>query len=190
MLRYLHLILTLFACSPDNSECLEQFNLKLDNNHAQSLTQLTNEFENLIKNSKGIGFADKCRNFLTPLAYGKDEEFFNQVDYKNALVEKWVELDTMIFEYSFIESENGLKKKCLSTQWDSNYIKALTSVKGCNHLIAEYVTTIEETGGIGPVLISEGAITNFSDEDFNNPIIRRILAVETLLPFLSYIPEE
>jgi hypothetical protein len=91
----------------------------------------------------------------------------------------------MIFKYKFYQSENGLTKEYISNDINSDFIKALSDLTECNHLIAEYVDTIAETGGIGPVMMANGAVFNFSDKDFNNPVVKRILVVEILLPYMS-----
>jgi len=180
----------MIACSPSNRECLEQLNNELGTEYAEPLNQLVDEFERLAMNSKGSGFADKCRNFLKPITSGNDKEFYSKIVKRDELVNVVTGLDTMIFKYEYYQKDSLTTRKYISNRLDSNFIKALSTLTECNDLISEYVVTIEETGGIGPVLVAEGAIFNYSDEDFNNPIVKRILAVEILLPYLTYTPEQ
>lgn len=178
------------ACSSSNQDCLEQLNNELDSNYSDPLDELTYEFERIVMNSEGSSFPDKCRNFLKPLASGKDQEFYSKIVKREELVKAVAGLDTMIFKYEYHPTDNLSTRKYISNKWDSNFIKALSTLTECDDLISGYVTTIQETGGIGPVLVANGAIINFSDEEFNNPIVKRILAVEILLPYLTYTSEQ
>jgi hypothetical protein len=189
MYRYFSIIILLSACSTSSKECVEQLNKELGNEYAAPLAELTGDFERMVMNTDGSGFADKCRNFLKPLASGNDKEFYSKIAKSEELVNAVVGLDTMIFKYEYYQSDSRLTRKYISTYWNSRYIQALSTLKECDDLITKYVTTIEETGGIGPVLVAEGAIFNYSDEDFNNPIVKRILAVEILLPYLNHTSE-
>jgi hypothetical protein len=76
MHRYFPIVVLLAACSPNKSDCLDKLNQELGQKYAEPLTSLTNEFECIILESNGSNFADKCRNFLKPLASGKDKEFY------------------------------------------------------------------------------------------------------------------
>lgn len=180
----------MFACSPSSKDCLEQLNNELGTEYAEPLNELANEFERLAMNSNGSDFADKCRNFLKPLASGNDQEFYSRIVKRDELVNTVAGLDTLIFKYEYYQTDSVTTRKYISNKWDSNFIKSLSTLTECDDLISEYVTTIEETGGIGPVLVAEGAIFNYSDEDFNNPIVKRVLAVEILLPYLTDTPEQ
>ncbi|MFY0628641.1 MAG: hypothetical protein JXR07_20250 [Reichenbachiella sp.] len=180
----------MFSCSPSSEDCLEQLNNELGRVYAEPLNELVNEFERLTIDSNGSGFANKCRNFLKPLASGNDQEFYSKIVKRDELVNAVVGLDPMIFKYEYHQTDSITTRKYILNKWDSNFIKSLSTLTECDDLISEYVTTIQETGGIGPVLVAEGAIFNYSDEDFNNPIVKRILAVEILLPYLTYAPEQ
>ncbi len=188
MLRYLILLLFIYSCGPSNSDCLETLNQNLDGEYSQLLTELTDEFENIIENSEGSNFSEKCINFLQPLA-SDDTEFYADLLKNSKLAERLFRLDTMIFKYEFIESDSGLTKKYIGTSWNSEYINALTTVKECDDMVGEYVYMITETGGIGPSLIANSVVVGYSNFDLNNPVVKRILAVEILLPHLSNIPE-
>lgn len=192
MIRYFPLLILMFACSPtpSNEDCLEQLNNDLGTEYAEPLNELVNEFERLAMHSNGSGFADKCRNFLEPLSSGNEKEFYSQILKKEELLTAVFGLDTMIFKYQYFESNGVLTRKYIQHKWDSNFIAALSNSIKCNERIQGYVTTIVETGGIGPSLIARGALFNYSDEDFNDPIVKRILAVEILLPYLTLIPEQ
>ncbi|WP_148230108.1 hypothetical protein [Marivirga tractuosa] len=168
---------------------MKKLNNELDSKYAEPLDELTLEFERIVMKSDGSSFPDKCRNFLKPLASGKDQEFYSKIVKREELVNAVAGLDTMIFKYEFHTTDSLSTRKHISNKWNSNFIKALSTLKECDELISGYVETIVETGGLGPVLVANGAIMNYSDEDFNNPIVKRILAVEVLLPYLTYSPE-
>ena len=190
MLQPLITILLALACSSStNQNCLKELNKGLDQDYALLLTELTNQFESLVKNMEGNNYAEQSRNFLKPIASGNENEFYSQFRMDNDLSKRMVKLDTMIFYYNCYKSEDDLPKRYRSNKPESDFIQALETLEGCNDLILEYIKTIQESGEIGPVLTAEGAIANFSNEDLNNPIIKRILAVEVLLPFLSNIPD-
>tara|TARA_R110002072_G_scaffold3334_1_gene24539 strand:+ start:111983 stop:112495 length:513 start_codon:yes stop_codon:yes gene_type:complete len=169
---------------------LEEFNKELDEDYAILLTELTNQFESLVKNMDGNNYAEQSRNFLKPIASGNEKQFYAQIPKDEDFERRMVKLDTMIFKYNNYHSEDDLTYRCRANKPQSDFIHALETVKDCNNLILEYTTTIQEFGEIGPVLTAEGAITNFSDKDLNDPIIKRILAVEILLPYLSTISDK
>ncbi len=189
MIRYFLLIIIMSACSPTNEDCLEKLNSELGSKYSEPLDELTHEFERIVMKSDGSSFPDKCRNFLKPLASGKDQEFFSKIVKREELVNAVSGLDTMIFKYEYYKTDSLSTKKYISNKWNGNFIKALSTLTECDELISGYVETIVETGGIGPVLVANGAIVNYSDEEFNNPIVKRILAVEVLLPYLTYSPD-
>ncbi len=190
MFRPLTLSLLILALSSSNHNCLEEFNKELDEDYAILLTELTNQFESLVKNMDGNNYAEQSRNFLKPIASGNEKQFYAQIPKDEDFERRMVKLDTMIFKYNNYHSEDDLTYRCRANKPQSDFIHALETVKDCNNLILEYTTTIQEFGEIGPVLTAEGAITNFSDKDLNDPIIKRILAVEILLPYLSTISDK
>ena len=190
MLRPLISILLIVSCSfPPKQNCLEELNKGIDQDYALLLTELTNQFESLVKNMEGNNYAEQSRNFLKSIASGNEKEFYSQIPKDNDLSKRMLKLDTMIFQYNYYKSEDDSPKRYGSNKPESAFIQALENLEDCNDLILEYIKTIQESGEIGPVLTAEGAIANFSDEDLNDPIIKRILAVEILLPYLSNIPD-
>ena len=160
-------------------------NQNLGTEYSQLLTELTNEFESMVMKSEGSNFPEKCQNFLKPLADGNETDFYSNIPFNTELTYRLVKLDTMIFKYQIPEDKNEIAKY-LGTKWDSKYIKALSTIRECD-MVTDYINLIKETGGIGPVILAERVVTNYSKYDLNNPIVRRILAVEILLPHLTTI---
>ncbi|WP_268036244.1 hypothetical protein [Algoriphagus sp. PAP.12] len=185
MFKYLSILLIFFSCSTKQEDCLEKFNNEIGEEYAIALEELTLEFDRNIMKSDGSNFAEKCRNFLTPLSEGNDQLFVERIEKRKDLMKKLTSLDTMIFNYGHIQNDSLLLVRHITIKRKSEYIKALSNLNGCSDLITEYISIIESGLDIGPVLAASGAVNSFKDEDFENLINKRILAVEILLPYLS-----
>ncbi len=186
MLRFTLLLIVLagIGCIPSNEDCLTDFNSHLSADHSQLLTELTQKFGSYIKELDEKNFADNYRSFLTQMAVS--DELYSKVPKDLDLKKRVLQLDTMIFKYEHFENDRGEQRKFIQTHINSDYILALVAVQDCNNLIADYVNTIQETGGVSPALIAAGVSYSYRDEDFNNPVLQRILAVELYLPYLTY----
>ena len=190
MLRSISLLflLSAFSCRPTRDDCLITFENELSKEQSELITELTNSFGTYIENFENNNFANNYRSFLTQIV--ESEELYFNLPKDNDLGKRVLQIDTMIFKYDYYENDDGEQRKFIQTFVNSDYILALKAVENCSNLIADYVVTIEETGGISPALLASGASQSFSNRDFHDPILQRILAVELYLPFLTFELDE
>ena len=190
MLRSVSLLFLLFAisCHPTGEDCLTTFENELSKEQSELIAELTNSFGAYIENFDNDNFANNYRSFLTQLV--ESEEVYFNVPKDNDLGKRVLEIDSMIFKYDYYQNDDGEQRKFIHTYVNSDYILALKAVEDCSSLVAEYVVTIEETGGISPTLLASAVSQSFSNQDFYDPILQRILAVELYLPLLTFKLEE
>lgn len=179
------LIFLNIGCShSEEHDCLTHFEQKFGGQNSALLTEVNDQFKNVIKGYDGGSLADKYRTFLQDIASGFDKNLnYSSVDMQLVNQLSKANFDTLFYEYSYRIGSNGDSIKMVGTDHNAHYLNSLRQIS-CNEFVYQYVDAFQVAGDTSPVVLAGGVIRTFSDREFNDPLLQRFLAVEFYLYFL------